>query len=293
VPKADAILVIDSPVPWLPSQCVPNPHAKVVHMSSDPLAGRYPFREFESDLLITGETAAAITALGEALRSALKGKEIAIKARREVAAKMRAEQVERRRQAIEKARTTRPLSAIWVAHCVNELKSEDAIIVNELGFNHLGFLDMTEWGSYMGPSLAGGLGFGLGAAAGAKLAAADREVIVCCGEGSYMFGNPTPYHFVQRAENLPTLTVISNNHSWHAVRVATLSVYPHGAAAEAEVMPITELSPSPDYEKIIGAIGGYGERVEDPADLPAAIKRGLDAVRTGTPAVLNVLTQGR
>ena len=41
-----------------------------------------------------------------------------------------------------------------------------------------------------------------------------------------MFGNPVPAHFVARAENLPTLTLVANNHSWLAVRQSTLSVYP-------------------------------------------------------------------
>jgi acetolactate synthase-1/2/3 large subunit len=292
VPRADAILDLDSVVPWIPSLCVPDPRAKVIHMASDPLASRYPFREFETDLLITGENAAAITALDEAMRAATRGKETQLKARHEAVAQIRTDQAERRKLAVEKARTVRPLSVNWVAHCVNELKSKDAIIVNELGIQP-GFLDMSEWGSYMTTSIAGGLGFGLGAAAGAKLAAPDREVIVCCGEGSYMFGNPTPYHFVQQAENLPTLTIISNNHGWHAVRAATLSVYPQGAAAKANVMPLTRLEPSLDFEKAISVIGGYGEKVEEPGNLPDAIKRGLDAVRSGTPAILNVLTQGR
>ena len=95
----------------------------------------------------------------------------------------------------------------------------------------------------MGRLLSGGLGFGLGAALGAKLAAPEREVIVTVGDGSYMFGNPLPYHYVGRAENLPTLTIVANNQSWLAVRQSTLDVYPDGTAAKANVMPLTELKP--------------------------------------------------
>ena len=39
------------------------------------------------------------------------------------------------------------------------------------------------------------------------------------------------------------------------------------------------------------AVDGYGERVERPSDLSAALKRGLAAVREGRPALLNVLCQ--
>ena len=117
---------------------------------------------------------------------------------------------------------------------------------------------MTKQGSYMGSMLAGGLGFGLGAALGAKLAAPEREVISVVGDGSYMFGNPLPFHYVGRSESLPTLTIISNNQSWHAVRASTLDVFPDGSAAKANSMPLTELKPTPDYEKVITTCGGVG-----------------------------------
>ena len=80
---------------------------------------------------------------------------------------------------------------------------------------------------------------------------------------------------------------------WGAVRQSTLDVYPDGNAAKANMMPLTELEPSPDFEKVIETCGGHGEKVEGPADLVPALRRGLDAVRSGTPATLNVMTQAR
>jgi acetolactate synthase-1/2/3 large subunit len=145
----------------------------------------------------------------------------------------------------------------------------------------------------MGGLLSGGLGFGMGAGLGAKLAAPERDVIVTVGDGSYMFGNPVPYHYVARAEQLPTLTVIANNQSWLAVRQSTLDVFPDGRAAKANVMALTELKPAPDYEKVVETCGGRGEKVEAPGELVPALRRGLDAVRSGMPVTLNVLTQAR
>ena len=58
-------------------------------------------------------------------------------------------------------------------------------------------------------------------------------------------------------------------------------------------MPITELKPSPRFEKVIETCGGHGEKVEGPDALRPALERSLDAVRSGTPAMLNVMTQGR
>jgi acetolactate synthase-1/2/3 large subunit len=292
LPKADAVLVIESTVPWIPKTVTPKRDAKVIHIASDPLAQRYPFREVEADLLITGEAGAALSSLRAALRDAMKGKAKAIEARRRMAAEAREDLEAKRRKLLDTARNAVPIHSAWLAACVNEVKSEDAIVVSELGVP-IGHLNLTRHGSFMGNMLAGGLGMGLGAALGAKLAAPEREVIVAVGDGSYMFGNPLPYHYVGRAENLPTLTIIANNHSWHAVRQSTLDVYPDGTAAKANVMPLTELKPAPDYEKVITTCGGYGEKVEAPGDLLPALRRGMEAVRAGTPALINVSTQGR
>jgi acetolactate synthase I/II/III large subunit len=290
LPRADLVLVLDAPVPWIPKSVSPGREAKVIHISADPLETQYPFRDFEADLLITGTTRGALPLLQETLRAKVRRDDI--ETRRKVVAAIREDLVAARRRALEAAKARMPISTSHIAACLNALKSEDAIIVNELGVP-LSQLNMTKPCSYMGGLLAGGLGFGLGAALGAKLAAPAREVISVVGDGSYMFGNPLPFHYVGRAENLPTLTIISNNQTWHAVRQSTLDIFPEGHAAKANIMPLTELKPSPDYEKVITTCGGVGEKVEQPSELMAAIKRGFEAVRSGTPALINVITQGR
>jgi acetolactate synthase-1/2/3 large subunit len=95
---------------------------------------------------------------------------------------------------------------------------------------------------------------------------------------------------VARSEGLATLTVVMNNGRWHAVDRSTVGMYPDGRAAAADLMPLVALSPSPDFERIIEACGGHGERVEAPGELEAALRRGLEAAAGGTPALLNVIT---
>ncbi len=292
LPKADVILVIESVVPWMPKNVQPKPGAKIIRMSSDPLAVRYPFRDMDADLLIGGDVVAALVALKDALAEECKSQTAVIERRRQDAEKAHATLAEQRAALLEKARTGSPIHPAWVDHCVNERKAKDAIVISELGLAPTN-LDLTAPGSYMGNLMSGGLGFGLGAALGAKLAAPEREVITSVGDGSYMFGNPLPFHYVAQAENLPVLTIINNNQSWHAVRRATLDIYPDGHAAKANIMPLTELKPSPAFEKTIEACGGYGEAVSDPQKLPAALDRAFDKVRSGTPALLNVISRTR
>jgi acetolactate synthase-1/2/3 large subunit len=291
--KADVVIVLESVVPWIPGAHGPRRDAKIIHIAGDPLASRYPFREMEADLLVAGEPRAALAMLRQCLGAALKNaKNGAADGRRKAVATAREEIAARRKKLIETVKDQTPVHPAWLAHCLNQVKSENAIVVSELGVP-IAQLDLTKPRSFMGSLLSGGLGFGMGAALGAKLAAPEREVIVTVGDGSYMFGNPIPYHFVGRAENLPTLTIVANNHMWGAVRSATLDVFPDGAAARANIMPITQLNPSPDFEKVIGTCGGRGERVDAPGDLLPALERSFAALRSGTPAMLNVITQGR
>jgi acetolactate synthase-1/2/3 large subunit len=79
---------------------------------------------------------------------------------------------------------------------------------------------------------------------------------------------------------------------WAAVRRATLSIYPDGAAAKVNRAAFTYLEPAPAYETIVEASGGYGEKVERVADLPGAFARAFHAIEVEKrQAVLNVLTE--
>ncbi len=286
---ADLILVLESPVPWIPRFTRPRPQTKLVHIGADPHFARYPYRGFEMDMAIAGSVAHAIPMLSEALKAEPHRNEHRDRRRAELT-DMRAAVLDRRRKVLERAKVARPISPAWVAHCLNQVKQKNAIISNELGVP-APFVDIEEPGCWLATGgSAGGLGHGVGEAIGAKFAAPQRQVISIVGDGSYMFNVPSACHFVERAENVPTLTMIANNAQWHAVRSATEVMYPEGRAARANSLPVVDLTPSPAYEKIVEFAGGYGEKVEDPTKLVAAIERGLRAVEDGNPAVLNMIT---
>jgi acetolactate synthase-1/2/3 large subunit len=75
------------------------------------------------------------------------------------------------------------------------------------------------------------------------------------------------------------------------VKFGTLGVHPDGVARARSRFPLSELTPSPRFEEMAKTVDGHGERVEHPGELPAALKRGLAAVREGRPALLNVVCQ--
>ncbi len=287
---ADAVVVLDTAVPWVPRFTGPEASAKLIHIANDPHFGRYPYRGYQMDLAISGSVDLALPLLDGALKSKLKTKGAVIDKRRAEIAEMRQALLDRRASVLDRGRTASPISAAWTAKCINDVKDDDAIFFNELGVPP-GFMDFDQPGCSMaGGGSAGGLGSSLGGALGAKIAAPDRQVIGAVGDGSYMFNVPAACHFLQRSENLPTLTVISNNAQYFAVRNATVSMYPDGRAAKANSLPVVDLTPSPDYSKIIDFCDGYGQKVDDPAKLPAALECGLEAVAKGDPAVINVVT---
>src|SRR5204863_287645 len=95
----------------------------------------------------------------------------------------------------------------WASRCIGELVDESTVVVNEYPLDRR-FAAFTRPGSYFGSPHSSGLGFGLGAALGVKLARPDATVIATVGDGAYFFGEPLSCLFVQRAHALPILTVI-------------------------------------------------------------------------------------
>ena len=284
---ADAVLVIESDVPWFPGLKHPRPDARIVHVGVDPLFSRYPIRGFPMDLALGGTPRLALQALAEAVSRRVDGG--LVKERR---ARWEAEHARVLAAAAARAKAIQgetPMDMAWVSRCVGNVVDDQTIAINEYDLDATQAC-FTQPGSYFAAPSSGGLGWGLGAALGAKLAAPDKTVVCCVGDGAYIFGAPTAAHFVSRAYNLPVLFVIFNNRTWNAVKRAVQSHARDGWAVKTDSMPLTALDPAPDYEMVCRASGGHGERVEDPAQLPGALERALRVVKDEKrQALLNVI----
>jgi len=109
------------------------------------------------------------------------------------------------------------------------------------------------------------------------------------GDGSYMFANPVACHQIMEAYRIPVLIVILNNAEWGAVRQSVTMLYPDGFAARANQMPLTGLSPSPDFCKIAEASNAFARKVTERDQLAGAIADAIDAIiREKRPALLDV-----
>jgi acetolactate synthase-1/2/3 large subunit len=132
--------------------------------------------------------------------------------------------------------------------------------------------------SYIGWGKTTQLGAGLGFAMGAKLAKPDKLCINVWGDAAIGFTGMDFETAVR--ERIPILSILLNNFSM---------------AIELKVMPVStekyrSTDISGDYAAMARAFGGYGERVEKPGDIVAAIKRGIAATQKGQAALLEFIT---
>lgn len=283
--EADMVLVVDCDVPWIPKEGGPKPGAKVIHLGTDPLFVRYPLRGFRTDLALTGAVAPSLQALCERARKHSKSPE-KIAARRKAVEALSTETRNKSRRGVEPLPAS--ITGKWLSACLNRVMGEDSLLINEYPVT-LEEMQFRETGRYFGNASAGGLGWGIGAALGAKLASPDKTVICALGDGAYMFGNPSAGHYVSEAMKLPVLFVIANNARWAAVHRSTLATYPKGHAAALKAPPFATLEPSPRFEHVVRASGGHGEQVSDPKELLPALERAMKIVKEEKrQALLNV-----
>jgi benzoylformate decarboxylase len=121
----------------------------------------------------------------------------------------------------------------------------------------------------------GSLGWGLPAAVGAKIACPERAVVVVVGDGTFHF---TPQALWTAArENAPIVAIVVDNSGYLAVK---LSIERHlGVERDPHHHPGTDL-PALDHAGVARGYGADAMRIDDPAQLPAALAGALRSARS-------------
>jgi acetolactate synthase-1/2/3 large subunit len=282
---ADAVLVIDSLAPWMPDVHVLPPDCKVVQLGPNPLYSRFPVRNFRSDVSIATETGAGLVALAAALRESDEPSGD-VESRRARVREYNADRVAR--LAAESSPPDGQITKASVAAMIGAaIRGRRATVISELGAT-LDPLGLTDHDSWRQEPHSGGLGWGLPCALGIKLADPERLVVATMGDGSYLFSNPVAAHHVAEVHGIPVLTVILNNAGYAAVEQSVTGLYPTGYAAKTDVVPLTALSPAPDYRLVAESCRAWAETVTRAEDLAGALDRALEQVDAGRQAVLDV-----
>ena len=284
--RADLVIVLDSLAPWSQQAHTVRPDATIVHIGPDPLKARMPIRNFRSDISIACELAEGILALAQAL-DGIDIPSVAASRRNDIIArnaKIRAKTLD-----VASAGRKGTMTADYVALKVSDaLAGHDAVLLSERGCP-MPAMTLTHQRAWYQEPHAGGLGWSFPAALGMQLAEPDRLVVATMGDGSYMFANPVACHQIAEALDLPVLVIIMNNAEWAAVRHSVLDIYPDGYASKTNQMPLTGLSPIPDFIKVAEASRAWAKRVHSADELDTALTEALEHIKTRrTLALLDI-----
>jgi acetolactate synthase-1/2/3 large subunit len=133
--------------------------------------------------------------------------------------------------------------------------------------------------TYIGWGKTTQLGYGLGLAMGAKLAAPEKLCINLWGDAAIGFTGMDFETAVR--ERIPILSVLLNNFSM-AIELPIMKI-------ATEKYRSTDISGN--YADMAKAFGGYGERVTQPSEIIPAIRRAMKMIQEGTPALLEFITE--
>jgi thiamine pyrophosphate-dependent acetolactate synthase large subunit-like protein len=166
---------------------------------------------------------------------------------------------------------------------------KDAVMVQESSTARSTLLSLGHGGMAWTRSGGGSLGWGVGAAIGAKIAVGrGRPVVLNLGDGA--LGYSAIGFWTMARYNTAVLTVVSNNDSYQVVRHNWYRDMPDAKMFRDDKYPGLWLSDPPvDYVGLARAQGVEGECVKTLKDLEPALRRGLDVTTRGNrPYVVEV-----
>ena len=137
------------------------------------------------------------------------------------------------------------------------------------------WLQISTAGHVLDPGAFGTLGTGPAYAIAAKVAFPEKLVGIVYGDGAFGF-NAMEYDTMIRL-GLPVVGVVGNDGVWNNIKTFHRMAYPDRLVA-------TDLGIRP-YHEMVKGLGGYGEFVDDPAEIRPALER---ARESGLPALVNV-----
>jgi thiamine pyrophosphate-dependent acetolactate synthase large subunit-like protein len=168
---------------------------------------------------------------------------------------------------------------------MDKLVEKNALIVNESPTSKdilMANFQFSPGREYFSNSSGGYLGWGLGAAIGAKLASPKRRVVACLGDGSTMFGLQGLWTLAKY--RIPLVVIVFNNRAYMAVKNQF-------RGSEERIRIAAEMGaeisgPEINFARLAETFGIFGERVEHPDAIEPALKRALEQ---NGPALVDVV----
>jgi thiamine pyrophosphate-dependent acetolactate synthase large subunit-like protein len=281
-----------------------QPGTRIATISSAELVTKSNYQEFgryiEGDLAIVADAEATLPSLIEACRRLITPERRRVFDER--GARITAQTRAAYDQAVEQASWGWDASPISTARLSielwNQIRNEDWSLVSDVSFISgwpLRLWDFTKHHQYIGWSGAYGIGYGIGAAVGAALAnRAHGRLSVniqCDGDLNYAPG----VLWTAAHHRIPLLTVMHNNRAYHQERMYLADMAGRTGRDMRRLGIGNDLTdPNIDYAALAKAYGvqGFGP-IENPNDLAPALRRAIEVVKRGEPALVDVVTQPR
>ena len=176
-----------------------------------------------------------------------------------------------------------PISPYRVAWELNQFLNEDTIYIGDGGdvvTISAQAVQPKRPGGWMDPGSLGTLGVGVPYAIAAKQSSPESEVLLYCGDGAFSMTGMDFEAFVRH--KLPVLVVVGNNSAQNQIRFGQIMKY---GEEKGNVGNILGDVPFDEFAKVFG---GHGESVREAKDIKPALLRAREAVKAGTPAIVNI-----
>lgn len=273
--EADVVVVVGMRLDWTMGYGRPplfGEHAKFIQID---IEGAEIGRNRAIEVGIVGDCKAVLGQLTEAAQGKFKADNTAPwVAQCQAYVKKRSEKLEAQMNSEQT-----PIHPLRLCKEIKDFLDRDAVIIMDgadIGVFGGNVLRVYEPGHWMENPPSGSLGIGIPFGMAAKLAKPDKQVLVLNGDGAFGF-NGMEFDTAVR-HKIPFVTVIGNDSAWGFVKHVQEAIY------GKERIIGTTLNPT-RYDKMVEALGGYGEYVERPQDIRPALKRAFDS---GLPACINV-----
>lgn len=197
---------------------------------------------------------------------------------------MRAQWIAGLKDLVKSEAASRPMHPLSISVAVIEALGENDWFIVDGGDTHYWAemaLNMVEFEGkklrgvfHPGPYSLLGCGVPFGIAI--KLSHPDSNVVVLSGDGAFLCGGLS----IETAfrENAPITVVVDNNRGLGSIAQQQMRMWESGKSCGTDFRDIP-------FDGLFKGLGGYGETVEDPGVIGAALKR---AIASGKPACVNV-----
>lgn len=257
----------------LPSDVSPMPpDMKVVHLDIDPWEIG---KNFPPAVGILGDPKGTLPELTAAVRERMSsGQRGEARARLRAATDATLAELEVLRAKARSMAADVPVQPLALIHAIGEMLPKDAVVIDETVSSSSGLRQLVRSDdpqSFFGLR-GGGIGWGLPAAIGAKLALPDRPVIALVGDGSAMYTCQALWTAARY--KLDIVFVIFNNTSYRILKQRLHAT--RGLAAQVDTYVGMELNePAVDFVGLARALGLAAQRARTVSDATDLIGKGL------------------